>query len=202
MADEHAGWPAGPVQAAAAGSAAPDSAAAPDGDGFEAFVRARQPMLTAYLCRRMPAADAQDVAQECMIRLLRYRGLPEAQLRPLMYRIALNVVHDRGRRDLSHRRQDHVALDEQGPALVSDEPTQEERAVHRQQLDHVRKAIRALPPRCREVYLLNRITGMSYSQIARHRGITAKTVEKHVARALQGLRRELGADAFGMGGDE
>ena len=66
----------------------------------------------------------------------------------------------------------------------------------------LRQALFKLPERAREVYLLNRITGMSYSQIARHRGITAKTVEKHVARALQGLRRELGADAFGMGGDE
>ena len=42
--------------------------------------------------------------------------------------------------------------------------------------------------------LLNRITGMSYAQIARHCGITAKTVEKHIARALQGLRQELGPD--------
>ncbi|KAG0934601.1 hypothetical protein G6F31_016079 [Rhizopus arrhizus] len=31
---------------------------------------------------------------------------------------------------------------------------------------------------------------MSYTQIARHCGITAKTVEKHIARALQGLRQD------------
>jgi RNA polymerase sigma-70 factor (ECF subfamily) len=44
------------------------------------------------------------------------------------------------------------------------------------------------------VYLLNRINGMSYAQIAQHCGISAKTVEKHIARALQGLRQELGPD--------
>ena len=32
-------------------------------------------------------------------------------------------------------------------------------------------------------------------------GITAKTVEKHIARALQGLRQELGPDTFGQDGD-
>jgi hypothetical protein len=37
--------------------------------------------------------------------------------------------------------------------------------------------------------LLNRITGMSYTQIARHCGITAKTVEKHIARALRACAR-------------
>jgi hypothetical protein len=89
------------------------------GDGFEAFVRAQQPSLAAYLARRMPEADVPDVMQDAMIRLLRYRGLPEMQLRPLLYRIAQNVMHDRGRRDLSHRRQDHVALDEYGTGLAS-----------------------------------------------------------------------------------
>ncbi len=61
-------------------------------------------------------------------------------------------------------------------------------------LSLLRQALFKLPERAREVYLLNRITGMSYTQIARHCGITAKTVEKHIARALQGLRQELGSD--------
>lgn len=60
----------------------------------------------------------------------------------------------------------------------------------------LRQALFTLPYRCREVYLLNRINGMSYAQIARHCGISAKTVEKHIACALRGLRKELGADAF------
>ena len=167
------------------------------GDGFEAFVRAQQASLTAYLARRMPEADVPDVVQEAMIRLLRYRALPEAQLRPLMYRIAQNVMHDRGRRDLSHRRQDHVALDEHGAGLASAEPTQEELVAHRQQLDLVRNAIRALPPRCREVYLLNRQAGMSYPQIARHCDISVKAVEKHISRALQALRQCLAGTVTG-----
>lgn len=167
------------------------------GDGFEAFVRAQQPSLAAYLARRMPEADVPDVMQDAMIRLLRYRGLPEMQLRPLLYRIAQNVMHDRGRRDLSHRRQDHVALDEYGTGLASPGPTQEELLAHRQQLDRVREAIRALPPRCREVYLLNRQAGMSYPQIARHCGISVKAVEKHISRALQALRQCLAGTGAG-----
>lgn len=54
-------------------------------------------------------------------------------------------------------------------------------------------------PQCpREVYLLNRVTGMSYSQIAQHRGVTPKTVEKQTSRALQGLRKEFDPTAYCM----
>ena len=65
----------------------------------------------------------------------------------------------------------------------------------------LRQALFKLPERCRQVYLLNRVSGMSYTQIARHCGITANTVEKHIARALQGLRKELGPDSFRKDGE-
>ncbi|MBN8800660.1 MAG: RNA polymerase sigma factor [Stenotrophomonas acidaminiphila] len=146
-------------------------------------------------------SDAEDIAQDCMERLIRYREHPHAELKLLLYRIARNRLADRGR---SPHAAPHLPLAEQD--LPSEAPFSTpgplRQAESGQMLNALRQALLKLPERCREVYLLNRITGMSYSQIARHRGITAKTVEKHVARALQGLRRELGADAFGMGGDE
>jgi len=41
------------------------------------------------------------------------------------------------------------------------------------------------------VYLLNRIDGLSYSQIAQHCGISVKAVEKHIGKALSLLRSKL-----------
>lgn len=168
----------------------PEGIVATDG-GFEHFVREHRPMLIAFLRRRVSDDDAQDVAQETMVRLMRYDGQPREALRPLMYRIGLNVLADRGRRDASRLAHAHVSLGDDELALPSMEPTQDERVAHQQALVAVRTAILRLPPRCREVYLLNRIEGMSYTEISRHCSISVKAVEKHVGKALSVLRVHL-----------
>ncbi|QDH70629.1 RNA polymerase sigma factor [Marilutibacter alkalisoli] len=164
-------------------------AQAPQDDGFEAFLRDQRPLLVGYLCRRLPEEDAKDIAQEAMIRLMRYRDLPQEQLRRLVYRIAANVLLDRGRRISSSGSGAQVSLDDGYDWLQSPEPSHEQRIDQQQQLVHVRQLILQLPERCREVYLLNRIEGMSYTQIAERLGISVKAVEKHVSRALKGLRQ-------------
>lgn len=171
-------------------------------DAFVLFLREQRGPLRAFLrARGASEEDAEDIVQDCMERLIRYREHPHGELKLLLYRIARNRLADRGR---SAHAAPHLPLAEHD--LPSEAPFSTpgplRQAESGQMLNALRQALLKLPERCREVYLLNRITGMSYSQIARHRGITAKTVEKHVARALQGLRQELGVDAFNMGGEE
>lgn len=163
-------------------------------DAFIAFVREQRDPLCAFLRGRgIGADDAEDIAQDCMERLIRYRTHDGHTLRLLLYRIARNRLADRGR---SPHARPHLSLAERDgsdePASTSPDPLRQ--AESGQMIALLRQALFKLPERAREVYLLNRVTGMSYAQIARHCGITAKTVEKHVARALQGLRRELGPD--------
>ena len=169
----------------------PPCADAAGGDGFEAFLQAQRPVLVGYLCRRVQEEDAKDIAQEAFVRMLRYRAYPRDQLKALMYRVATNVLLDRARRDRSRGAPMHVSLDADHDAMASDEPAHEERVESQQALVLVRAAILQLPERCREVYLLNRIEGMSYTEIARHCGISVKAVEKHIGRALRDLRERL-----------
>jgi RNA polymerase sigma-70 factor (ECF subfamily) len=160
-------------------------------DDFDLFIREQRPVLIGYLCRRVSEEDAKDVAQEAMERLLRYRDLPIEQLRRLMYRIALNVLHDRGRRENSHGTALHVSLEQEHELLPSLDPTHEQRIDAQQQLDQIRDLVLRLPDRCREVYLLNRVEGMSYAEIAEHFDISVKAVEKNISRALRMLREGL-----------
>lgn len=161
-------------------------------DHFVAFLRDHREPLIAFL-RKSAASleDAQDIAQETMMRMLRYREQPPESLKILMYRIAINALNDRGRRQKTRHAPEHVSLDEDYHALPSQEPAHDQRVATEQELAVVRAAILQLPARSRQVYLLNRINGMSYTQIARHCGISVKAVEKNIGRALALLRTRM-----------
>jgi RNA polymerase sigma-70 factor (family 1) len=55
----------------------------------------------------------------------------------------------------------------------------------------VEKIIQQLPPQCRRAYLLKRVEGKKYEEIAIELQISAKAVEGLVSRALFKLRKEL-----------
>lgn len=52
--------------------------------------------------------------------------------------------------------------------------------------------INALPQRQKEVYLLQRVEGLKYSEIAERLNISVNTIENHMSRALKTIRRKLG----------
>ncbi len=52
----------------------------------------------------------------------------------------------------------------------------------------VNAAVNQLPPRCREVFLMSRDGGLTYTEIAKEMGISIKTVETQMGRALKTLR--------------
>ncbi len=56
----------------------------------------------------------------------------------------------------------------------------------------VKNTIASLPDKEREVFLLNRIDKLKYKEIADFLGISIKTVEKHISRALKTIRKEIG----------
>jgi RNA polymerase sigma-70 factor (ECF subfamily) len=150
---------------------------------FERFVRESVPLLGRFLPRLGVAADdVEDIAQESLARLLRYRDSepPEAWT-ALLYRIAINVVRDRAR----HGR--HEQSDAQAEALAAND-SPEQHASDQQALARVREAILGLSPRCRAVYLMHRVEGLSYPEIARRCGISTKAVEKQISQALRALR--------------
>ena len=59
----------------------------------------------------------------------------------------------------------------------------------------VRAAIAKLPERCRLVYTLHREQGLSYAEVAAVMGISVKTVDAQMGRALKSLRKLLGGFA-------
>src|SRR5574337_857509 len=140
--------------------------------GFEAFLRQHYASLLHFLRLRTGEEDARDIAQESLTR-------------PLLYRIARNLLNEQYRRSQSHRDKQNVQvetielLDPAPPLDVTIERAQEQA--------WLRQAMLSLPPRCRQVFVLVRIDGLSQGEVARRCGISVKTVEKHLAIALAAL---------------
>ena len=56
-------------------------------------------------------------------------------------------------------------------------------------LDRLEQALLRLSPRTREIFLAHRLDGYTYSEIAHRTGLSVKTVEKHMTRAIAALDR-------------
>ena len=137
--------------------------------------------------------DAHDVAQEAYIRMMKYEGSKNIRSAPsMLFRIAANVAHDLGRANQSRRVRDHMSIDDLD--IVSEQPSVERILCGEQKLEVVCDAIEHLPPKCRQVFVLSRIAGMTYPQIAAHCGISIKTVEKHISHALAICLQKVGGD--------
>lgn len=55
----------------------------------------------------------------------------------------------------------------------------------------IARTLSDLPPKCRQVFLMSRMEGMRYKDIAEELGISEKTVENQIAKALRLLRKNL-----------
>lgn len=155
------------------------------------FVRAQYRDLVNFLRRRTATEqDAEDAAQESLTRLLRYCDTePYAAWKSLLYRIATNIATDQHRRAQRHHVAQHVQIDDVD--VVTEASAPDDALAHKETQARIRSTILALPPKCRQVYIL-RLEGLSYKEIADHCGISVKMVEKHISKALAALRREAG----------
>lgn len=57
-------------------------------------------------------------------------------------------------------------------------------------LERLSSLMRHLPPKCRNVFALHKLNGLTYAEIAASEGISIKTVENHMIKALKILRTE------------
>lgn len=58
-------------------------------------------------------------------------------------------------------------------------------------IDRIEQALAKLPARRRNIFLLHRLDGLSYAEIADRYGISTKRVEQHIAAAMLHLDKEL-----------
>lgn len=160
---------------------------------FARLFAAERGRLVARLARRVGcAATAADLVQDVFLRL--WERAAEATGSPAAYlaRSARNAAIDHRRAERVRAAYVEGLTPEQHGAAAP--PTPEAALDARDRLGRVDEAIRGLPGRTRHIFLLHRIHGRGYAEIAGVFGISVSGVEKHMARALEACRRSIAED--------
>ena len=157
-------------------------------DWFKASILPHERALRARL-RRSSAreADIDDLVSEALVRA--YGAQNWASIddgRHYLFRIARNVLIDHVRRSAL------VRFDSLGDAGEQQPDRRTEAAISaRDELRQVQRAIEAMPPQCRRVFVLRRVHEHSIGEIAAEMDLSVSTVEKHLGKAVSLLARAI-----------
>jgi RNA polymerase sigma-70 factor (ECF subfamily) len=139
-----------------------------------AVYRGHASWLRRVLRHRFGIDAVDDLLQETFLRLVSYRVRPNP--RPLLMTVALNAARDRAR-------QDGARIPSVGGTELD---SASETTTHADQAETLlfKEIVLSLPPKFRRVFLLSRIGGLTYVEIAQRCGISVKTVEWRMQKAL------------------
>ena len=142
--------------------------------------------------------EALDAVQDAMLRFVRsYGRRPEEEWRPLFYKVLVNRIRDGYRRQaVRNRFTAWLARDDQGsdplealPGTPGDRP--DEQAAAGEAMDALALAMKGLPARQREAFMLRCLEGLDVRATAAAMGCSEGSVKTHYFRALASLREQL-----------
>jgi RNA polymerase sigma-70 factor (ECF subfamily) len=150
--------------------------------------------LLDYLVRRVRDRHvAADLVQETFLRMAAQNaGTIVENPQAYLYRTANNLLIDHVRQE--RRRQTYPSTHEALADHVEDRPAPDVAVSDRERLGLLRQAVMELPLRTRQIFVLNRIDGRTYAEIARTLDISDSSVQKHLARALRHVMQRLKAE--------
>ena len=136
--------------------------------------------------RRARAApdDVDDIVQEAYCRLAALTSIEHiANGRAYFFQTVRNIVAERFRRARVVRIDYVTEIDALN--VLDNEPSAERVVDGRRELRRVQGLIEGLPERCREVFKLRRIHGLSQREVAELLGVSENVVEAQAARGLR-----------------
>lgn len=176
-------------------------AEAADMEGFLAGIERRAFRLAELALG--DAEDALDAVQDAMLRLVRhYAAKPAEEWAPLFYGILRRRIVDIQRRRSIQRRILGWRLEsrtedgdggaepvESLPGPVQDDPP--ERLAGDQTMRALGRALRELPARQQQAFMLRMLEGLDVAQTATAMGCSEGSVKTHLSRAMTALRERL-----------
>jgi RNA polymerase sigma-70 factor (ECF subfamily) len=154
----------------------------------EALYASHHARVAGIMRRSVPPQEVGDLVQETFRRLFSAKGVSAGFLEaPGAYLAAAarSILKNRARSGVRSHAHAHHSFEDHEVAGPDPHTTLE----HRDMLRRIEQAIAELNPTTRDVFLMHRFDDLSYSEIARIKGMSQKRVEKHIAKALVAIRK-------------
>ena len=164
---------------------------------FHGFFLKHQRSLRRYLADLVSSSDmAEDLAQEAFARVYAIDTSRVRSPQSFLYRTAHNLA-------LDHIRHQRVAAaeplrDDLIERIAQDLPSAEIALAAKEELALVYQAINELPPNCRQVFLLLRVEGMSFKEVAAEMRLSETMVRKYAFRALEYCQARVRCESDGL----
>jgi RNA polymerase sigma factor (sigma-70 family) len=155
--------------------------------GLDALARLYSAPLARYFRRAAGSdTDVPDLVQDVLTRLAQLRDLSTIE-KPehYIFRTASNTLRDHARRNHIRHRSDHIEFDPDHHA--GSDFSSERVYAGREAVKAVQVALRALPERTRDVFVLRVLEEQKTADVARALGLSTRAVESHLAKALAHL---------------
>ena len=132
--------------------------------------------------RSLSQSDADDLIQEAYSRIWSADFTTITNARAYLFATLRNLLLEQARHAQIVPMERMGEIDEL--RISSGEPGPERRIGARQELERLHRIVGSLPAQCRRVFELRKIQGLAQREVASEMGISERTVEKHLAKAL------------------
>ncbi|PWB94557.1 RNA polymerase sigma factor [Methylosinus sporium] len=157
---------------------------------LDALYQDYAPALRRFARRRVGAQESEDIVQDIYLHALERVDIANLESpRAYLFRIAANLSVDAIRRDRIRSR----FVEETAHAAPPPEQSPSGDAIATL-MEHqkLRAALARLQPLHREIFLLKRLEHLTSAEISARVGVSVRTVERHLARAIDEIRRDFG----------
>ena len=167
-----------------------------DKDKFKKRFDVYYPMLCRIAFGYIPDShECEDIVQECFIAVWNNGKYDLEEKEFLLYMV--RAVKNNCISFLRKQNLQTVSLDENPELSFSPIASEDDDEVvpHDEILD---KILSVLPPKCKEVFLLSKLHGLKYQDIALKLNLSVKTVENQMGKALKLIREQIKSGDFNL----
>ena len=150
----------------------------------------RLPLRNFFLRRVNSIAEADDLVQEVFLRMLKSnQDAPIENIQSYLFRVGTNTFRDYLRNKASRKADMHQPIED--TVEIESGLSTERVLIGQQSVEILTEALKTLPTRTRDIFVLRALQNRPFSEIAQLLELSTRSVEKHMAKALTLLEQKI-----------